>query len=190
MSEVIHEIVTEIAADPTKFVIEIVQFVLLIAIAYSVAVGTKRRRGMLGNILDRRRGRVAERVERAAHAEEALAQAREEAAASAAAARDEAREIAKQARTTARASRRDLRAAVDAEGEAIRARSAKVLEEERAEMHVEVRDRLVDVVAQATRSLLNEGLPPQEQRQLIQKIISSEIDRLDAMRQQGPDAAV
>jgi len=190
MSEVIHEIVTEIGADPVKFVIEVVQFGILLAIGYFVAFGTKHRSGMVANMLAKRRDAIASRVERATHAEEMLAQAREQAEVRSAAAHEEARALVRQARATARTSRRELRAAADAEALAIRARAEKVLEEERAEMHVEVRDRIVDVVAQATRSLLNEGLPPQEQRQLIQKILSSEIDRIDAMGGQGSGPAV
>jgi F0F1-type ATP synthase membrane subunit b/b' len=190
MSEVLHEIVTEIGADPGTFVIEIVQFLVLLAIVYVVTFGFGRRKGMVANMLAERRHRVSERVERATHADEMLAEAREQAAARTAAARHEAGTILRQARASARASRRELRAAADAEAEAIRVRAQKVLEEERDEMRVEVRDRLVGVVAQATRSLLNEGLSPHEQRQLIQSIVSSEIDRLDATLAQESGAAV
>ena len=46
-------------------------------------------------------------------------------------------------------------------------------------MHVEMRDRLVAVVAQATRSLLNEGMTPSEQRELIEGIVGSGLAELE-----------
>ena len=190
MSEVLHEFVNEIAADPGKLVIEIVQFLILLGVVYVVAFGFGRRKGMVSNILSERRRRVAERVERAAHADELLAQAHEQAEAGLTAAHAEAATILREARVGARSSRRDARAAVDAEADTILSRAHKVLDEERAEMAVEVRDRLVGVVAQATRALLNEGLSAHEQRQLIQSIVSSEIDRMDATREKRPGAAV
>jgi len=189
MSEVLHEVVAEIAAGPGAFAIEVLQFLVLAAIVYFVAFGFGRRKGMVSNMLVERRNRVATRVERAAHADEQLAQSREGAAARVAAAKSEAATILREARASARSSRRDLRAAADVEAAAIRERAASVVQEERAEMHVEVRDRLVGVVAQATRSLLNEGLSPQEQRQLIQGIVSSEIDRLEASAEDAPAAS-
>jgi F-type H+-transporting ATPase subunit b len=189
MSEVLHEIVTEIAAAPGTFAIEIVQFLVLSAIVYFVAFGLGRRKGMVSNMLTERHDRVAARVERAAHADEQLSRSRDEAQARIEAARAEASSILREARASARSSRKELRAAADAEAVAIRERAAKVLEEERAEMHVEIRDRLVGVVAQATRALLNEGLSPHEQRQLIQGIVSTEIDKLQASAEGTPAAA-
>jgi hypothetical protein len=53
-------------------------------------------------------------------------------------------------------------------------------------MHVEIRDRLVGVVAQSTRALLNEGVSPHEQRQLIQGIVSSEIGHLEESAEKLP----
>jgi F0F1-type ATP synthase membrane subunit b/b' len=190
MSDVLHEIAREIGGNPAAFVIEIVQFVVLLAIVYVVALGFGHRKGMVANMLTERRQRVAVRVERAAHADEMLAQARDQAAARAAAARRDAATIVREARAAARDSRRDARAAADAEAQSIRARARQVLEEEGAEMGVEMRDRLVGVVAQATRALLNEGLSEQEQRQLIQGIVSAEIDRIDATRERRPGAEV
>jgi F-type H+-transporting ATPase subunit b len=188
MSEVLHEIVTEIGAGPGAFAIEVLQFFVLVAIVYFVAFGFGSRKGMISNMLTERRDRVAARVERAAHADEQLARSREEARARVAAVGSEAATIRREARARARSSRRDLRAAADAEAASIRERAVKVLEEERAEMHVEIRDRLVGVVAQATRSLLNEGLSPHEQRELIQKIVSSEIGRLEGSAEGTPAA--
>jgi len=190
MTEVLQEIAKEIGADPGKFVIEVVQFAVLLGIVYVVALGFGKRRGMVANMLVERRRRIEERVDRAAHAEETLAQARERAATALAEARAEAAAILREARASARTSRRDQRRAADAEADTIRSRARQVIDEERAEMAIEVRDRLVGVVAQATRGLLNEGLSPQEQRQLIQNIVSSEIERLDDALEKRPGPAV
>lgn len=189
MSEVLHEIVTEIGAGPGTFAIEVLQFFVVVAIVYFVAFGLGKRKGMVSNMLAERRDRVAAHVERAAHADQELVRSREEASALVATAKAEAATILREARAAARSSRHSLRGAADAEAATIRERAAKVLEEERAETHVEIRDRLVGVVAQATRALLNEGLSPQEQRQLIQKIVSSQIDRLEAGAEDAPAAA-
>lgn len=178
-SAAIHELLLEISGDPGRFAIEVVQFVILVGIGYVVMFGFGKRKGMVVNMLSERRRRIADRVERAGHADDALAQAREAAAVRLEDARAEAAGILRGTRATAKASRRDTRAAVDAAADAIRARAAAVLDEEFAEMYVEIRDRLVGVVAQATRSLLNEGLSPQEQRELIQGVVAGGLDRLE-----------
>lgn len=179
MLEVLHEIVLEIGADPGKFAIEVVQFLVLVAIAYFVAIGLGRRKGMLTNILAERRSRVAARVDRAAHADEELVRSQVEAMSRVAAAKSEAAAIVRQARATARVLGRQSRATTDSEAAEIRERAARVLEEESAEMRVEIRDRLVGVVAQSTRAMLNEGLSAHEQRQLIQGILSAQIGNLE-----------
>lgn len=175
----IHELVLEISADPGRFAIEVVQFFVLLAVGYVVMFGFGKRKGMVVNMLAERRRRIADRVERAGRADETLAVARADAATRLGDARTAASGILREARANAKASRRDIRAAADAEAEAIRTRAAAVLDEELAEMHVEIRDRLVGVVAQATRSMLNEGLSPQEQRELIQGVVSGGLDRLE-----------
>lgn len=186
MSEILHEIVTEISAGPTAFAIEVVQFLLLAATVYFIAFGFGKRKGMVSNMLTERRARVARRVDRAAHADEELERSREEAAARTAAAKSEAAAIVRQARATARSLAKQTRTTTDAEAAEMRERAVKALEEERAEMQVEIRDRLVGIVAQATRALLNEGLSPHEQRLLIQEIMSSEIDRLETSAENAP----
>jgi len=175
----LHELVLEISADPGRFGIEVVQFLILMGILYVAVFGFGKRKGFVVNLIAERRHRIEQRVERAGHAGDALAQARETAAVRLKEARAEAATVMREARATAKASRRDIRAAADAEAEAIRTRAAAVLDEEFAEMHVEIRDRLVGVVAQATRSLLNEGLSPQEQRELIQGVVAGGLDRLE-----------
>jgi hypothetical protein len=61
----------------------------------------------------------------------------------------------------------------------VRSRAKDVLDAELAEMHVEIRDRLVDVVAHATRSILNEGMTMAEQRELIQNTVTNGIGRME-----------
>jgi F0F1-type ATP synthase membrane subunit b/b' len=184
--EVLHEVFVEITADPSKFAIEVAQFLLLAGIVYFVAVGIGKRKGMVVNILAERRERVTGRVERAAHADEELARSLEAAAVRVATAKAEAVAIVREARATSRKLAKQTRATTDAEAAEIRARAVRLLEEERAEMHVEIRDRLVGVVAQSTRAMLNEGVSPHEQRQLIQGIMSSEIGRLEQSAERLP----
>jgi F-type H+-transporting ATPase subunit b len=178
--ELFAEIGHEIAKDPFKYGMEVAQFAALVGIVYFVAVGIgKKRKGVLVNMLAKRRDRVAASIERAETADEQLASAQERAATALDDARAEAGAILADARKVAAVETAQVRSAADAEAAAIRAHAAEVLDAELAEMHVEIRDRLVEVVAHATRSILNEGLTMAEQRDLIQGAVSAGIDRVE-----------
>jgi F-type H+-transporting ATPase subunit b len=180
MYELFAEIGYEITSAPFKFVAELVQFVLLLTIIYAVAIGFGKRKGMLIGILDKRRESVAGRIERAGGAEAALAHAHEDADAMIAQAQTEAAAIVSQAQSGALAEAATARDAADAEAARVRKHAQDVMDNEFAEMHVEIRDQLVDLVAGATRSILNESLSAQEQRELIQDAVASGIDRIEA----------
>jgi F-type H+-transporting ATPase subunit b len=179
LAEILGEVVAEVVASPWAFVAEVVQFALLIGIAYVVMVGFGSRKGMVVNMLAERRQRIADRLERASGSDQRLEQAREQAARRLESARDEAASVLGRARSDARSTMRAARGGADAEADAIRAHAELVLEQEVAEMHVQTRDRLVAVVAQATRSLLNEGMTPSEQRGLIEGIVGAGLVQLE-----------
>lgn len=179
MGELFSEIAHEITADPTKFAIEIVQFGILVGIVWMVAVGFGTRQGMVTKMLASRRERVGTGIARIKSADGVLESASMKAAEVVEAGRKEAAATIADARRAARAEHADAKAAADAEAAQIRARANEVLDAELAEMHVQIREALVDVVAHATRSILNEGLTMAEQRDLIQNSVSGGIARVE-----------
>lgn len=179
MGELFAEIAHEIAVDPIKYIGEVIQFLLLAGIIYFVAIGLGKRRGMLVKMLDTRRERVAGALERARTADATLEEARGRATATAAAAKQEAAAIVRTARSTARTEKAAMLKAAQAEADAAREHASKVLERELAEMYIESRDRLVDLVAQATRSVLNEGLSIAEQRELVQHAVLDGVAHIE-----------
>lgn len=177
--ELFAEIGHEIAADPTKYVVELVQFGLLVAIVWFVAMGLGKRKGMVVKLLAGRREKVAADLENAAHAEERLESARSEASETVVAAKAEARRIVGQARRTARSESNATIATATADADAMRRRAAEILESERADMHKEVREQLVGLVALATRSILNESYSAAEQREMVQSSVLAGIERIE-----------
>jgi F-type H+-transporting ATPase subunit b len=179
VQEVIAEGLHEITADPVKYAVELAQFAVLVVLIKAVAFGIGKRRGFVTSALIRHQENIVSRLEAATQAEEHLASAQEHAAQMIEDAREEASRIVGDAGKTAKADKAQARADADAEADSIRAHAQRILDDELAEMNVEVRDRLVDLVARATRSVLNEGFSSAEQRELIQKVVSSGIDRME-----------
>jgi len=173
--EILAEIRLEVVEEPLRLILEFVQFALLIVIVWVVAVGFGKRRGFVVNMLSERSERVSGEIEVASHAAEnlALAQntAREQVESADAAARqllDTARADAEQIESTARTE-------ADAEARRITERAESALATETEEMQLELREELVSIVAQATRSILNEKMSVSEQRALIESSILASI---------------
>lgn len=179
VAELFAEVGHDIAAHSTTVIIEVVQFFIFLAIVYAVAIGFGKRKGILVGILARREERVSKALQAAAGADERLAAARNEAAQRIAAARHEAAEILSAARHEAAEAKAAMEADVKRQVAEMRARAEETLATELDEMEVELRDRLVELVASATRSILNESYGVSEQRAMIQKAILSGIERMD-----------
>ena len=169
----------EIAANPTTFIIEVVQFFILIAIVYAVAWGFGKRRGMLRNMLTEHQARVARQLEEAQGAEQDLAGARDLARESIKTAKADARRQTAAARKHAQQVLAASQADVNREIEAMRGHANELLEMEREEMLANARERLLDVVGRATRYILSDGLSPAEQRSLIQHSIMESLNPSD-----------
>ena len=75
MLEVLEEALHEIQHDPVTFVIELVQFALLVFIIWAVAIGRGKRQGMLVKMLADRRERIATELEEASERETEAASA-------------------------------------------------------------------------------------------------------------------
>lgn len=180
IGELFAEIAHEITAEPMRFAVEVIQFVLLLLIVKAVALGFGKRKGFVTNILAERRNRIEARIEAASHSAERLADARRQAEERISVARGSAAHILLDARAEGRQVVQTALSQAAAETEAAQKRAQETLDTELEEMHVEVRDKLVDLVAGATRSILSETHTPSEQRALIQKAISQGLDRMDA----------
>lgn len=179
VAEMFAEIAHEITADPTKFAVELVQFGIFVLLIKAVGFGFGKRKGMLTNMWARRLERLEARVEEASHAESSLGEARDRAKVRVAEARSAAARILLDARAEARTTLESSRATSAEESRALLARTEETLATELEEMHVEVRDKLVDLVAGATRSILSETYAASEQRALIQKAIIKGLDKID-----------
>jgi len=176
VEEIFAEVVAEIAADPWAFVAEVVQFLVLVAVVWVVAFGFGKRKGFVKNMLAERASTVEARLVGASHADEDLAQARKDAASTVRSANAEARRLIAEAKQDADDLEAKARAEADAEAERLVDRARAALETERAEMQLEMREALVDLVAQSTRSIMNEKVPVARQRKLIESAISSSAE--------------
>jgi len=179
VEEIAAEMGVEIAHAPLRFAAEVVQFVLLIAIVWVVAVGFGKRRGFVANMLTERAHTVSGRLEASSHAEEDLKHAQQVAALKIRTANADARRVLADARREAEEFEASARNDADAEAKRILDRADTALATERAEMHLEVREELVELVSQATRSIMNEKVPLAEQRKLIETAILAGIGSED-----------
>jgi F-type H+-transporting ATPase subunit b len=174
-SQILAEIGGEIASSPLRFVAEIAQFALLVVIAWAVTLGFGKRRGFVANMLSERREALTVRIGRALDASETLAGAKRDAEKRLRSARAEARRILDEAGRDAEQSGRDACAQADTEAELVASRAASALQTERDEMQSDMRETLIDVVASATRSILDEQMTVSEQRELIESTIASSV---------------
>lgn len=179
IAELLGEVGHEIAARPTGFAIEVVQFGIFIALVWFVAWGRRTRKGMFAKALDARRARVADEL---AEADEAR-QAAQEMLAGAGPLVEEARTQAaarlKEARAVARKDRVAILKAAEAEGEQALAQAAESLEHERAEALAGVHEQLVELITESTRQIMDQSIPPARQRELIQEAVAAGVDDLE-----------
>jgi len=184
IGEILTEIAHEIQAEPARFIAEIVQFVLLICIIWVVAYGFGSRRGFVRNMLSERQKRTVGQLETAMDAPGALEQAKLRATGARRSGRTEARRIVGKAKREATEQLTASTAEADREADHLLARVDETLENERSEMEAEMRERLVEIVAQATRHLLNERMTVAEQRRLIEEHVRASVSEAA-----GPDVA-
>jgi F-type H+-transporting ATPase subunit b len=177
--EVLQAAVREIVDAPGTFAIEVVQFVILVAVIKMVAFGSKKRAGMITRMLAERRKRVAAQLGDAEIGHLALADAQGEVARIYAEAEQRVREVEREMRKRSRAEK----AAVLAEGEEQAAAAfdaaQTALAREQAEMLRGIREQLVEVVTQSTQQVLEQGFSQADQRAIVQKAIVSGIEDLE-----------
>jgi F-type H+-transporting ATPase subunit b len=169
--EILSEMGVEVTASPVRIIAEWLQFAVLIAIIWVVAMGWGKRRGFVANLLSERAERIGRKLEISSHAEEDLALARQEAAERLRTADVEAKRLVKAARADAKNIERSAREETDAEALRITGRATDALVTEGEEMRSELREELVTIVAQAARSILSEKMSVAEQRAAIEQAI-------------------
>lgn len=173
--EILAEMGVEVTASPVRVIAEWLQFALLIAIIWVVAMGWGKRKGFVANLLSERAERVGRKLEISSHAEENLALARQDAAERLRTADVEAKRLVKAARADAKEIEGTARDETDAEALRITERAKDALATEAEEMHSELREELVSIVAQAARSVLSEKMSVAEQRAAIEQAIVGSI---------------
>ncbi len=175
LAETFNLLVEELSLNPMKFAVEFVQFALLATGFWVLAIGYGKRRGILVNAVDRRAQQTVADLALVQSAPEIVASARADAERIRAEARTEADGLLREADMESAAIRREAAASGDAESTAILQRAEVAVQTEVAEMQAEIRDALVNVVADATRSVMNEQLSLPEQRELIQHAILASV---------------
>jgi F-type H+-transporting ATPase subunit b len=169
--EILSEMGVEVSASPVRMIAEWLQFAVLIAIIWVVAMGWGKRSGFVANLLSERAERIGRKLEIASHAEDDLALARQQAAERLRTADVEAKRLVKAARADAKEVERSTREETDAEALRITERARDALATEAEEMRSELREELVAIVAQAARSILSEKMSVAEQRAAIEQAI-------------------
>jgi F-type H+-transporting ATPase subunit b len=173
--EIYSEILHEYSAYPVRMIAEAVQFVLLIVIVWVVAMGWGKRKGFVANMLTERAERTDREIETASHAGEDLEIAEASARDRADRTQAEARMLVETARTDAEQLEATAREEADIEARRTTERAKTALATETEEMRSELREELVSIVAQATRSILSEKMSVAEQRTSIESAISASL---------------
>jgi len=175
VTEILNEIGKDILASPLRMVAELVQFALLVGIAWVVAIGFGKRRGFVKNMVSERRQKIAEHLEDASHARDSLTEAQRAAEELLASATTEAAGVLDDAKRESAQAEEAERRSSEAEAARIVERAKTALANEQAQMQADLRDELVDLVSEATRSIMNEALTVAEQRERIEEAIVSGV---------------
>jgi len=175
ITEIFSEIAHEISSEPMRFLAEILQFGILVLIVWFIAVGFGAKRGFVRNMLAERRQRTYDHIEESLRSSGTLEEARQVSTSRVRAARAEARRIVGAAKREAAKLETASKEEADSEAERIHARVEETLATELDEMHAELREELVELVAQATRRMLNERMTVAEQRRLIEEHVMASV---------------
>jgi F0F1-type ATP synthase membrane subunit b/b' len=176
-AETIRLLIEEITANYVKFGVELLQFALLATGFWVLAIGYGKRRGILVNAVDRRAQETTADLALVASAPSIVEAAHADAVRIRSEAHAQAEGLVREATMEAEAVRRDAAASAAHESAGILERADMAVQTEFAEMHAEIRDELVNIVADATRSVMNERLSLPEQRELIQNAILDSVGK-------------
>jgi F0F1-type ATP synthase membrane subunit b/b' len=173
MNELIQEALREITEEPWIFVTEIAQFLLLVLIILLLLPR------IVGMTLNQRRMRIADKVEKANHADTAYANAQQQAAALLSAARTEAQKTVEVARAAAQDERQSGLDQVDQEAEAILLQARQTVETEQDRVISDASEQLVTLITLVTRRYIEESLTESERRAVTQKLILASLNEIE-----------
>jgi ATP synthase F0 subunit b len=178
MKELIQEVLHQITGEPLLFMVEIVQFFLLVLIIWFFLPR------IVGRGLKERRKRIADQVEKADQADAVYAKAQQQAAALIAAARAEAQRTIEAARTAAQEERRAGLDQVEQEANAIRLQAGQAIETEKERVGSEASEQLVKLITLVTRRFIEESLTESERRAVTQKLILASLNEMEGASRQ------
>jgi len=173
MRELIQEVLREIAGEPLRFAVEIVQFLLLVVIIRVLL------RRSVGPDLKKRRERIAAEVEKAEQADAAFAAARHQAAALTAEARAEAQRSIEAARTAAQDERQAGLDQAEQEARAILLQAQQTVETEKGKVASEASEELVTLITVVSRRFIEESLSESERRTVTHELILASLKELE-----------
>jgi F-type H+-transporting ATPase subunit b len=173
MKELIQEVLRQVTGEPLIFMVELVQFILLVLIIRFLLPR------IVGTALKERRKRIAAEVEKADQADAAYAKALQQAAALVAAARAEALRTIEAARTAAQEERLAGLDRVEQEANAILLQAGQTIEIEKKRVAGEASEQLVTLITLVTRRFIEESLTESERRTVTQKLILASLDEME-----------
>jgi F-type H+-transporting ATPase subunit b len=173
MKELIQEVLRQVTGEPLIFMVELVQFILLVLIIRFLLPR------IVGTALKERRKRIAAEVEKADQADAAYAKALQQAAALVAAARAEALRTIEAARTSAQEERLAGLDRVEQEVNAILLQAGQTIEIEKKRVAGEASEQLVTLITLVTRRFIEESLTESERRTVTQKLILASLDEME-----------
>jgi F0F1-type ATP synthase membrane subunit b/b' len=183
MGELLREFLHEITGDPTRYLAELVQSLLLLGI-----LGWAGRRS-LRQRLDARRTRIVAELTEAEQAERDGSRLEEEARSRAARGREEAPALLHQAEADAEKERKAALDRIEAEAMELVAQARQAVEGDKVRVAREAAGRLVELTAEAARRYLDEMLTEAERRALTQKAILASLGELSGSPSPGGGAA-
>ena len=171
ITETLSAIFREVRGEPFVLLGEVIQFAILAAGVWMLAVGFGKRQGLLKANLVKRKANVDANLAVMLEAPQRAEEATQRAADLAAEAHGTAESVASAAKQEADDLERRIREDADLQAERISQHVDEALASEEERMLAELRTRLVDTVAQATRSVLSGSLSVTEQRRLIESSV-------------------
>jgi len=172
MGDLFRDLLQEIGADPTRFMAETVQSLLLLGILYWFGRKPLRRR------LDAHLAAVMSDLAEAAEAEQEAARLTEEARSHAARAKDEAPAAVRAVEEGLARERQAGLERIEAEAREVVGQARQAVERDKVRVAGEAAGRLVALTTEATRRYLDEMLSESERRALTRQAIHASLEAM------------
>lgn len=174
MGELLREFLRQITAEPLRFLAELVQGLLLLALIWWAARKQVRQR------LEVRRARIMAELAAAEQADRDTVRLQEDANALSARTSEEGPALLRQAKARTSQEREAAIERIEAEAKELAEQAVQQVERDKARLTRESGRRLVQLTAAATRRYLDEILSESDRRGLTQKAILTSLAELTA----------